>query len=266
MRSANAVLASKFAVGSVFSAGALFLGGASKSLLEGEDAGPSGHTGPKATWDRGWDMLENTNKSQVTRHLILIRHGQYDVHFKGDPPLTALGEKQADLTGARLADILSDKQVKAIHCSTMIRAEGTAAIIAQHFPDTPLHKTALLREGVPAESIPSSPSWQPTARTIHRDSSRIEAAFRSFFHRHQGKEGSQSNDKAKNSEYEIVVCHGNVIRYCVLRALQLPPQAWLRLAIWNCGITHIEIRPDGGVSMHALGDTGHLEKGFITYH
>jgi hypothetical protein len=32
---------------------------------------------------------------------------------------------------------------------------------------------------------------------------------------------------------------GNVIRYATLRALQLPVQAWLRLAIYNTGMTHI---------------------------
>jgi len=37
--------------------------------------------------------------------------------------------------------------------------------------------------------------------------------------------------------HELLVCHGNVIRYCTLRALQLPPEAWLRLSHPNCGIT-----------------------------
>ena len=37
--------------------------------------------------------------------------------------------------------------------------------------------------------------------------------------------------------YDVVVCHGNVIRYMALRALQLPPEAWLRLCTFNCSIT-----------------------------
>lgn len=64
---------------------------------------------------------------------------------------------------------------------------------------------------------------------------------------------------------EIVVCHGNVIRYCVLRALQLPPEAWLRTAAWNCSMTTLEVRPDGGVSLHAFGDKGHLPASKVTY-
>lgn len=66
--------------------------------------------------------------------------------------------------------------------------------------------------------------------------------------------------------YELVVCHGNVIRYSLLRALQLPVQAWLRFAIWNCGISHLIIRTNGHVGLQTLGDTGHLSKDMITYH
>lgn len=66
--------------------------------------------------------------------------------------------------------------------------------------------------------------------------------------------------------YELVVCHGNVIRYCLLRALQMPPGAWLRLATYNCGLTHIEIRPSGNVSVYGFGDVGFLPLDKITYH
>ena len=45
---------------------------------------------------------------------------------------------------------------------------------------------------------------------------RIEAAFRKYFHR---AESSQKEDS-----YEIIVCHANVIRYFVCRALQFPPE------------------------------------------
>jgi len=56
----------------------------------------------------------------------------------------------------------------------------------------------------------------------------------------------------------VVVCHANVIRYFVCRALQLPPEAWLRLCTYNCSLTHIKVRPSGSVSLISLGDTGHL--------
>lgn len=66
--------------------------------------------------------------------------------------------------------------------------------------------------------------------------------------------------------YELVVCHGNVIRYFVCRALQFPPEAWIHFATYNCGLTHIAIRSSGVVSLLGFGDIGHLNLEQVTYH
>jgi len=58
-----------------------------------------------------------------------------------------------------------------------------------------------------------------------RDSVRIEAAFRKYFHR--------APPSQKEDSTEIMVFHANVIRYFVCRALQLPPEAWLRMSLAN---------------------------------
>lgn len=49
------------------------------------------------------------------------------------------------------------------------------------------------------------------------------------------------------------------------RSLQLPPEAWLRMSIGNCGITKISIRPNGRVSLREMGGTGHLPPELITF-
>jgi serine/threonine-protein phosphatase PGAM5 len=56
-----------------------------------------------------------------------------------------------------------------------------------------------------------------------------------------------------------------VIRYFVMRALQLPPEAWLRLAVSNASVTVLNIYPSGRVSLYSLGDVGHLPPSLITY-
>ena len=61
-----------------------------------------------------------------------------------------------------------------------------------------------------------------------------------------------------NHKFDIIVCHGNVIRYFACRALQLPPEAWLRLSVFNCSITYLMIKPNGYVSCRMIGDIGHL--------
>ena len=66
-------------------------------------------------------------------------------------------------------------------------------------------------------------------------------------------------------EFEIIVCHANVIRYFFCRALQLPPEAWLRLCTFNCSLTYFTIRPTGTVSCRMLGDHGHLPYDACTF-
>ena len=65
--------------------------------------------------------------------------------------------------------------------------------------------------------------------------------------------------------HEIVVCHANVVRYFILRAAQLPPDAWLRFGLYNASVTRVEIRPDGGVSIRCVGDAGHLSPEQLTH-
>lgn len=48
------------------------------------------------------------------------------------------------------------------------------------------------------------------------DGSRIEAAFRKYFHR--------ADPEQLEDSYDIIVCHANVIRYFLCRALQFPPE------------------------------------------
>ena len=62
----------------------------------------------------------------------------------------------------------------------------------------------------------------------------------------------------------LFVCHGNVIRYFFMRALQLPPSAWLRLGVSHASLTVITVRPKGKVGATNLGDVGHMPKNLIT--
>ena len=193
-----------------------------------------------------------------SRTLYLVRHGQYanSETSKDDAQhtLTALGREQALQTGRRLAALLGDTRVRRITHSTMARAAETAALVSQALPGVPLQPCALLREGAPARPEPDT--WRPKERDVWVDGARIEAAFREHIHRSEGGEGP---------DVEVIVCHGNVIRYCVLRALQLPPEAWLRLGLVNGSITKVVCRPDGHVSVHCVGDAGHFEPKLITF-
>jgi serine/threonine-protein phosphatase PGAM5 len=202
-----------------------------------------------------------------SRTLILVRHGQYanseSSHDDALHVLTPLGRRQAEATGVRLRLLLGDAPVVITH-STMARAAETAALIGAHFPGVPLRACELLREGAPVRPEPDT--WQPREADVWQDGARIEAAFRKHVHRADAESAAAAGAAAASAPpVEILVCHGNVIRYCTLRALQLPPEAWLRLALANGSVTKLSLRANGHVSLHALGDTGHLPPAMITH-
>lgn len=228
-------------------------------------------------WDYNWDKREpssmvngkrkesagdsgnpdgENNKPKATRHICLIRHSQYNLKGDGDKErvLTPLGREQAEFTGQRLA-ALGLKYDVLIH-SSMTRATETANIISKYLPGVELESCDLLREGAPIEPVPPVTHWKPEAAQYHEDGARIEAAFRRYIHR--------ADAKQKEDSFEIIVCHANVIRYFVCRALQFPPEGWLRMGLNNGSITWLTIRPSGRVGLRSLGDSGFMPPDKLT--
>lgn len=222
-------------------------------------------------WNYNWDHRDIEHGSQesasneengvkksgkASRHIILIRHGQYNLEGKSDDQryLTELGREQARLTGLRLEELALPYTVM-IH-SNMTRAVETANIIRASLATVPLLPAdGLLAEGPPIVPEPMVVSWRPEYQ-YEQEGARIEAAFRKYFHR-------AAPEQTKDS-YEIIVCHANVIRYFVCRALQFPPEAWLRLSLHHASLTHLVIRPDGRVHLRNLGEAGHFPVNMLT--
>jgi serine/threonine-protein phosphatase PGAM5 len=89
---------------------------------------------------------------------------------------------------------------------------------------------------------------------------------KSLFRRNKNGTGSHyEGEPPENHEFEIIVAHGNVIRYFFCRALQLPPESWLRLCTLNCSLTYFTVRSSGTVSCRMMGDCGHLEPSETTF-
>ena len=103
-------------------------------------------------------------RATATRHLLLVRHGQYNLSGLNDAArtLTELGRGQADMIGLRLKE-LGLPYTKIIK-STMTRATETADIIHKHFPDLPASSCDFIREGSPIVPDPPSSHWRPQAK------------------------------------------------------------------------------------------------------
>lgn len=252
----------------------------------------------------GEDESRKKDKRQVVRHIFLIRHGQYvledDVHG-----LTEMGRHQARKTGARLRqmadglkrDHYGEQKIKwrSVKSSTMERAKETAGIIAQELNVTVEEEDPLLNEGNPCIMHPGQGYDLDSGKLVKLgvDPLRIECAFRKYIHRKDngkkisskekvseiftggdggsGGSGDQvvaakKRDQEVEHEYEVIVCHMNVIRYFVCRALQMPPEAWLRFRGDNCGLTEIIVYADGRVSLGRFADQGHLTIEETTFH
>ena len=97
----------------------------------------------------------------AARHLILIRHGQYNLNGSTDSDryLTEKGRKQAGFTGERLKalNIPFDKMIR----STMTRAQETGKIISTHIANIPIENCSLIEEGAPIAPQPPIGHWVP---------------------------------------------------------------------------------------------------------
>lgn len=99
------------------------------------------------------DFELNKNTSKATRHLFLIRHGQYEIkaQLAEQMILTALGREQAELTGKRLSELRNKFKFNKLHHSTMVRAVETAQLIHNQLNlnglDLPVSVDPLLCEG-----------------------------------------------------------------------------------------------------------------------
>jgi serine/threonine-protein phosphatase PGAM5 len=224
-----------------------------------------------------------TSGNVSTRHILLIRHGQYEQGSPDDKDqiLTPLGQSQARHTGRRLAALMnqgtsskhgsipathtSPCEIKSVYVSCMARAKETADIIVKELNAKVSNSTmfraepdALLNEGMPAAIIPfrrDVGDLLDQAMEISEHHDRIEKVYQKYFYRDVP---SRIDHRKSEHEFEVVVCHANVIRYFLMRALQLPPEAWLRLSLFNCSITYIMIQPNGYVTARLIGDTGHI--------
>jgi len=188
------------------------------------------------------------------RVMYLVRHGHFDVMARPadglEGGLTALGRKQARLTAKRLSRL----PITALYHSDLRRAAETAAIIAEKFPGVPVHASRLLRECIPG--VPANQAEHfahlPAERLQHEER-QAERAYERFF-----------KLSRRGDQHEIIVCHGNLIRYFLCRVLESPPGAWGRMDVRQGSLSEVVLQP-GWCRVNSLSDVGHLPPALWTY-
>jgi serine/threonine-protein phosphatase PGAM5 len=188
------------------------------------------------------------------RTVYLVRHGAYDASSKSDSPdgpgLLPLGIAQARLIGARLHGLPAT--ITAITTSTMTRARETAAVMHESLPAVLVQESNLLRECTPPTHDQTTD--EQTEKEQRTCQSTLDEAFMRYF---TPARGSDQND--------VLVCHGNVIRYLVTKALGVDPRAWTGMNIAHASLTVVRIRPNGSATILSVGDVGHLPRNFQSW-
>ncbi len=190
----------------------------------------------------------------AARTVVLVRHGQYvadpAANAKLGPGLSPLGVAQAHLVGSRLAAM--EAHVDGLYVSPLQRARDTAAVIAADFPGRrfeviddleectpPTRRAEIMAEGKPEEFVACK--------------AQLDKLFAEYFRPAQGSERT-----------DLFVCHGNVIRYLVTRALGVDTAAWLEMSVGHASITRIRIEADGRFKVVGIGDVGFLPPNMLT--
>jgi serine/threonine-protein phosphatase PGAM5 len=177
-----------------------------------------------------------------TRTLILVRHGQYeaDEAHVGYGKLTPLGVRQARRTAKRIQGY----PIRSIYSSTMPRAVETAKLIRKNLGRVPLRFSHLLREGIP---MPAPGTTGEQRSRMRQTRKRVDRAFARYFQPTRGAD-----------RYELIVAHGNVIRYWLRVAIGDSPTRWWRFWPMNCGLSIVVIPADGPTRIQSINDVGHL--------
>ena len=192
---------------------------------------------------------ENKGETKGIRTIYLIRHGDYNHEDERDPDvgkeLIPLGIAQARLVASRLKSL--PVRITSLISSTMTRARKTAMIINHEFPNFELQKDSMIRECTP-------PTWredimaEETKSDLEDCASNLEAAFTKYFI-------PSPDDDDRN---DVIVCHGNVIRYFVTKVLKVNTMTWLQMTIGNCSITILRMMPNRMMKLISFNDVGHI--------
>lgn len=176
------------------------------------------------------------------RTLVLVRHGFYDYDAKADDKignaLNALGREQAAFVGERLRAL--PVKFSSVVSSEFTRARETGDIVAA------ILGTTCVRAALLNEATPPGAGLKPEQIDAHAEA-QLEAAWKKF---------AVPGDGA--SAHDVLVCHGNVIRWFVCRAMGVDLQQWTRLEIANCSLTVMQVRADGSTRVQMFSDAAHV--------
>ena len=201
-------------------------------------------------------QIRAQQKSKGVRTIYLIRHGDYasqkDDKSDAEMVLTPLGIAQARMVAERLKSM--NIKFNSLISSTMTRAIQTAEVINNDFPELKPEQSDRIRECTPPLRRKDFMTGIDTTNS-EECVQNLEQAFQKYFI--PSPDGQDRND--------IIVCHGNVIRYFVTKVLNVDTKAWVLMSISNCSLTIVRVFHDGTMKLDTFSDYGHIPENMRTF-
>jgi len=186
--------------------------------------------------------------------LLLVRHGEQaytENMLIGDainPPLSDLGNQQAQAVGQRLSRV----KIDAVYCSPLERAASTGAAIASHHSVEPVEMSEIIE----FEMWRDLPQDKPLLDSISKDE--LRNAYRQFnrTHRWDAYPHSESRDEFRSrvinaidtiaanhhGDRVVIACHGGVIGSYISNIFDSPQD--MVMAVHHTSITTVRAMGD----------------------
>jgi broad specificity phosphatase PhoE len=199
--------------------------------------------------------------------IYFVRHGQKQ-EIWGDPFLTDIGIKQAEITG----DFFKDKKISKIYASPLNRTVQTASIIAKSLNlEVKTDKRLVERINWDQEGVSSKDFMKEWAKTDEDRKYNPRFGKSAFL---SGKNMESFVDEISNNTKDmniLIVSHGGIIGDFLRNVfsdknLPLTNVWWTKakfLELWECSITIIE-KVDNSYRLLEVGSIEHLPHEFRT--
>ena len=182
-----------------------------------------------------------------TRYVYLIRHGMYDrvdsLDDRTANGLNHLGREQARLLGERLRGLPVRPRV--LVTSGLTRARETGDELGS------ILGVVSARDSLLEECSPPAMSDTAATGADRAESAACSARLGAAWDRYM-------RPSSEKDAHDLLVCHGNVIRWFVTRAFHADPERWTMMSIGNASLTILAVRPDGTTRLVMYSDVGHI--------
>ena len=202
----------------------------------------------------GVALAQPSAPGKGVRTLYLIRHGLYDRDDKADDRvangINATGREQSALVGRYLAAL--PVRMASLTSSTLTRARETADLMGGAL------KLTAARDSLLSECTPVSERSDWMKGESGADMADCERQLALAWDKYV-------RPSPEADAHDVLVAHGNVIRWFVMRALSGESRNWNRLEVGHASITALTVSPEGRVRVVKVSDATFMPPALQTY-